>query len=112
INWSTEGITIKEVQQKLSEESPVNFNTVMTVMNRLVEKLHLEKQTVKRSGIYRAIQTKEEFLSNQTKKMTQELVGEFGDLVITHMIDELEQADPNLIKKLEDKLNQLKKEDR
>ena len=44
--------------------------------------------------------------------MTQELVGEFGDLVITHMIDELEQADPNLIKKLEDKLNQLKKEDR
>ncbi|MFO6828334.1 BlaI/MecI/CopY family transcriptional regulator, partial [Bacillus cereus] len=25
---------------------------------------------------------------------------------------ELEQADPNLIKKLEDKLNQLKKEDR
>ncbi|WP_242300604.1 BlaI/MecI/CopY family transcriptional regulator [Bacillus cereus group sp. BfR-BA-01494] len=112
IVWSSDGITIKEVQQKLSEESPVNFNTVMTVMNRLVEKLHLEKQTVKRSGIYRAIQTKEEFLSNQTKKMTQELVGEFGDLVITHMIDELEQADPNLIKKLEDKLNQLKKEDR
>ncbi|MEB9739460.1 BlaI/MecI/CopY family transcriptional regulator, partial [Bacillus cereus] len=112
IIWSTEGITIKEVQQKLSEESPVNFNTVMTVMNRLVEKLHLEKQTVKRSGIYRAVQTKEEFLSNQTKKMTQELVGEFGDLVVTHMIDELEQADPNLIKKLEDKLNQLKKEDR
>lgn len=112
IIWSTEGITIKEVQQRLSEESPVNFNTVMTVMNRLVEKLHLEKQTVKRSGLYRAIQTKEEFLSNQTKKMTQELVGEFGDLVVTHMIDELEQADPNLIKKLEDKLNQLKKEDR
>ncbi|HFR4149162.1 BlaI/MecI/CopY family transcriptional regulator [Bacillus cereus] len=112
IIWSTEGITIKEVQQRLSEESPVNFNTVMTVMNRLVGKLHLEKQTVKRSGIYRAIQTKEEFLSNQTKKMTQELVGEFGDLVVTHMIDELEQADPNLIKKLEDKLNQLKKEDR
>ena len=47
IVWSSEGITIKEVQQKLSEESPVNFNTVMTVMNRLVEKLHLEKQTVK-----------------------------------------------------------------
>ena len=75
IVWSSDGITIKEVQQKLSEESPVNFNTVMTVMNRLVEKLHLEKQTVKRSGIYRAVQTKEEFLSNQTKKMTQELMG-------------------------------------
>ena len=67
IVWSSDGITIKEVQQKLSEESPVNFNTVMTVMNRLVE-LHLEKQTVKRSGIYRAVQTKEEFLSIKRRK--------------------------------------------
>ncbi|AJH36573.1 penicillinase repressor family protein [Bacillus anthracis] len=66
---------------------------------------------MKRSGIYRAVQTKDEFLSNQTKKMTQELMGEFGDLVVNHMLDELEQADPNLIKKLEDKLSQLKKED-
>ncbi|MCU5404233.1 BlaI/MecI/CopY family transcriptional regulator [Bacillus cereus] len=111
IVWNTPDITIKEVQQKLSEESPVNFNTVMTVMNRLVEKMHLEKQTVKRRGMYRAVQTKEEFLSNQTKKMTQELMGEFGNFVVNHMLDELETADPDLIKKLEEKLNQLKKED-
>ncbi|MCI0764112.1 BlaI/MecI/CopY family transcriptional regulator [Bacillus sp. TL12] len=111
IIWNIPDITIKEVQQKLSEDSPVNFNTVMTVMNRLVEKGHLQKQTVKRSGVYRAAQTKESFLSNQTKKMTQELMGEFGDLVVNHMLDELDQADPVLIKKLEAKLNQLKKED-
>ena len=35
--------------------------------------------------------------------------GEFGDLVVNHMLDELEQVDPNLIKKLEDKLSQLKR---
>ncbi|WP_369900175.1 BlaI/MecI/CopY family transcriptional regulator [Bacillus manliponensis] len=107
--WNTEGITIKDVQQKLADESPVNFNTVMTVMNRLVEKGHLQKQTVKRTGIYSAVQTKEQFLSNQTKKMTQELMGEFGDFVVSHMLDELDQVDPTLIKKLEEKLQQLKK---
>ncbi|MDM5188032.1 BlaI/MecI/CopY family transcriptional regulator [Bacillus sp. DX4.1] len=111
IVWSSPDITIKEVQQKLTEKSPVNFNTVMTVMNRLVEKGHLQKQTVKRSGVYRSVQTKEEFLSNQTKRMTQELMGEFGDFVVNHMLDELEQADPALIKKLEEKLHQLKKEE-
>lgn len=110
IVWDTPDITIKEVQQQLSEASPVNFNTVMTVMNRLVEKGHLQKQMIKRSGVYCAVQTKEQFLSNQTKKMTQELMGEFGDFVVNHMIDELDQADPTLIKKLEDKLKQLKKE--
>ncbi|EEL51248.1 MULTISPECIES: BlaI/MecI/CopY family transcriptional regulator [Bacillus cereus group] len=111
IIWNKPDRTIKEVQQQLSEESSINFNTVMTVMNRLVEKGHLKKQTVKRSGVYCTIQTKESFLSNQTKKMTQELMGEFGDLVVNHMLDELDQADPVLIKKLEAKLNQLKKED-
>ena len=30
--------------------------------------------------------------------MTQELMGEFGDLVVNHMLDELEQVDPTLIK--------------
>ena len=61
-------LLLKKCKEKLSEESPVNFNTVMTVMNRLVEKLHLEKQTVKRSGIYRAVQTKEEFYPIKRRK--------------------------------------------
>lgn len=37
-------LSIKDVQQKLESDKQVNFNTVMTVMNRLVEKGFLEKE--------------------------------------------------------------------
>ncbi len=47
----------------------MNFNTVMTVMNRLVEKLHLEKTDCEKEVVYIVLyKQKEEFLSNQTKK--------------------------------------------
>ncbi|SNU98554.1 CopY family transcriptional regulator [Bacillus pumilus] len=34
ILYEGEDMPIKEVQQKLSDEKPINFNTVMTVLNR------------------------------------------------------------------------------
>lgn len=38
ILWNNVEMTIKDVQQELEKEKVTNFNTVMTVMNRLVEK--------------------------------------------------------------------------
>ncbi|WP_338246024.1 BlaI/MecI/CopY family transcriptional regulator, partial [Bacillus anthracis] len=52
ILYQGEDMPIKEVQQKLSDEKPINFNTVMTVLNRLTEKGIVEKKTKGRSSIY------------------------------------------------------------
>lgn len=38
ILWSRPGSSIREVQTALEQDKDVNFNTVMTVMNRLVDK--------------------------------------------------------------------------
>ena len=108
ILWASK-TTIRDVQTIVSEEEPLSFNTVMTVMNRLIEKV---AKTSKGSGrarltFFEPIQTKEQFLSEQTKEVTQGLIREFGDLVVGHMIDALDEADPKLISKLQDKLNQM-----
>lgn len=42
--WDKDEQSIKAVQQSLELDKPINFNTVMTVMNRLVEKGILEKE--------------------------------------------------------------------
>jgi predicted transcriptional regulator len=110
IIWdSLESISIKEVHQRLDQETPLNFNTVMTVMNRLVEKSHLKKNSSGRASLFKAVQTKQEFLTEQTKEMAHELIEEFGDLVVSHMVDALDKVDEKLLQQLEDKLNQLKK---
>lgn len=110
--WTNEKgeFSIKEVQQTLDSEKNINFNTVMTVMNRLVEKGVLKKRASGRVSLFSPIQTKEEFLEEQSKKLTENLLDEFGGVVISHMIDSLTDVDETLLNKLEQKIQQLKKD--
>ena len=103
-------MTIKDVQQVLDKEKMTNFNTVMTVMNRLVEKGILEKRAEGRSSLYKPVQSRVEFLSQQSKEMTNELMDEFGNVVVSHMLDALEDVDDDLVAKLEQKIKELKKD--
>ncbi|MCS7460911.1 BlaI/MecI/CopY family transcriptional regulator [Paenibacillus doosanensis] len=112
ILWDGAEKSIKDVQQKLERDQKklVNFNTVMTVMNRLVEKGVLNKRLEGRSFAYSPVLSKEQFIDTQSKELTHELIEEFGPLVVSHMLDALEEADTELMEKLEQKIKQLKKE--
>jgi predicted transcriptional regulator len=108
--WEGEELSIKEVQQRLEAEKVVSFNTVMTVMKRLVDKGVLQKRTKGRTSLFKPIQSKTEFLEEQSKKLTGNLLDEFGGVVITHMLDSLTDIDETLMDKLEQKITQLKKD--
>lgn len=111
ILWNVEReMTIKDVQNELEKEKSTNFNTVMTVMNRLVEKGILRKKAVGRSSVYAPVQSRESFLNEQSKEMTHELMDEFGTVVVSHMLDALEDVDEDLVSKLEQKIKELKKD--
>lgn len=113
IIWTSEGLSIKDVHEKMLSDSEISYNAVMTVMNRLLEKGHMKRYHMgkgrTRSYIYQAVETKEQFLTEQTKNVTHGLINEFGDLVVNHMIDALDHADPVLLQRLEEKLNAMKK---
>ncbi|GGF96151.1 BlaI/MecI/CopY family transcriptional regulator [Paenibacillus abyssi] len=111
IVWKHEEITIKKVQSLLDEE--LSFNTVMTVLNRLYEKGFLKK-TVNGSGrnrtsCYQPIQSKAQFIHEQTRIVTEELVHEYGELVVNQMFDAAVQADPELMSLLEARLDEWKR---
>ena len=107
--WDSGESSIKEVQQFLNEMSPISFNAIMTVMNRLWEKGHLKKQVHGRSSYFEAIQTKEQFLVEQTKAVTRGLMEEFGNIIVNQMIESLDRVEPESLKKLEAKLNEMKR---
>lgn len=108
--WEADELSIKEVQQKLESDKPVSFNTVMTVMKRLLDKGMLQKRTVGRTSLFKPIQTKDSFFEEQSKKLTENLLDEFGGLAVTHMLDNLTDVDQVLLGKLEQKIKQLKKD--
>lgn len=109
ILWNDDEKTIKDVQQVLDQEKLTNFNTVMTVMNRLIEKGILQKRTEGRVSLYQPVQSRADFLNMQSKDLTNELMDEFGNVVISHMLNALEEADDDLVAKLEQKIKELKK---
>lgn len=109
ILWSAEELSIKEVQQTLEKEKLVNFNTVMTVMNRLVDKVILQKRLDGRVSVYKPVQSRADFINTQSKEMTTKLMNEFGQVVVSHMLDALEEVDDELVKKLERKIEELKR---
>ncbi|QJD81929.1 BlaI/MecI/CopY family transcriptional regulator [Cohnella herbarum] len=112
ILWTSEGLSVKEVQAILDQESPISINTVMTIMNRLLDKGHLAKLMTgtgrARAAKFCPILSREQFLSEQTKQVSQGLIQEYGSLVVNHMIDALDEVDPEVITRLERKLHDLK----
>ncbi len=107
--WEQER-SIKEVQQRLDQDKPINFNTVMTVMNRLVGKGVLKKRIQGRGSLFHPVQSKEDFIKDQSKKITENLLDGFGGVVINHMLDAMEEVDQTLLDKLEQKIKQLKED--
>ncbi|WP_409344633.1 BlaI/MecI/CopY family transcriptional regulator [Paenibacillus sp. MBLB4367] len=113
ILWTSDGLSIKEVQSVLNQENPISVNAVMTVMNRLLDKGHLKKRQTgvgrNQAAQFSTVQSKEQFLSEQTKAVSQGLIQEFGSLVVSHMIDALDDVDQETIAKLERKLSEIKR---
>jgi len=108
ILWAAPDLSIKDVQTRLGKDKDLNFNTVMTVMNRLIDKGVLTKTVKGRTSFYRPLESKERFLENQSKEISHNLVEDFGPLVVSHMLDGLNKADPELLEKLEQKIKALK----
>lgn len=108
ILWDGKERSIKEVLHQLEADKPINFNTVMTVMKRLTDKGILQKRSHGRLSLFRPVQSKEEFMTEQSKKLTENLLDEFGGVVINHMLDSIKDVDHQLLEKLEQKIKKLK----
>ncbi|WP_336775246.1 MULTISPECIES: BlaI/MecI/CopY family transcriptional regulator [unclassified Paenibacillus] len=112
IVWEYQEVTARRVQELL--ETDLSYTAVMTVLNRLHEKGNIGKTTSGRGRgkvtCYYALQSKEEFLQEQTRIVTEGLIHEFGDLVVNHMVNALQEADPKLMKLLEERVSEWKRD--
>jgi len=67
--WTLDGATVGEVRGALKERKTYSFNTIMTVMNRLVEKGILAKRETKGAFSYRATSDRDSFQREVTRSV-------------------------------------------
>lgn len=74
--WSAGEITVRDVRESLKNKKAYSFNTIMTVMNRLVEKRLLRKRSVDGAFAYDAAVKKEAFLREVTRSVVSAIVAD------------------------------------
>jgi predicted transcriptional regulator len=72
--WGKDLATVRETREALKKKKAYSFNTIMTVMNRLVEKKLLDKKEVGGSFAYSAAVKRETFTHDVTKSVVSAIV--------------------------------------
>ena len=109
---SPEPVNVRDVTERLrSSRRPLAFNTVMTVMNRLVAKGLLRRGGRKGSYTYRSAMDREAFLREVTRRVAAGLVRDFGPLAVNQFVDVLAEEAPDALAELERELRRRKVQD-
>ncbi|HZQ06834.1 MAG TPA: BlaI/MecI/CopY family transcriptional regulator [Anaerolineae bacterium] len=108
IVWKRETVTVQEACDRMGKGA--NYKTVMTVMNRLVEKGYLERKKVSRAFVYTAKLKREEFLQKASHQIVTGLVSDFGELALAQFVDVLDAIDPDGLSTLERMIRERSKE--
>lgn len=106
IVWaSKESITVRVVFEVLSKRRKIAYTTVMTIMNRLVNKKLLKRVAEGKAYSYQAIYSKDKFLTKMFHEILQSFIKSFGDVAVANFTKEIEKIPlakrRKLIKQLE-----------
>jgi len=72
--WAGGECSVRSVRESLKDKKQYSFNTIMTVMNRLVEKGLLSKRDADGSFAYRAAIARDAFLRDVTRSVVSAIV--------------------------------------
>jgi predicted transcriptional regulator len=94
--WALQQPSVKDVIDYLGGD--LNYKTIMTVLNRLVEKNILQRHKAGRFFVYTPTLPREELLANVFDQMVRGMFGdEFRQIALTQMIETAESLDPDLL---------------
>jgi predicted transcriptional regulator len=96
--WTSGEVTVAAVCAQLAGSA--NYKTVMTVMNRLVEKRVLWRHRTSRAFTYGPQESRAAFHQRVSRSVAEGLVLDFGESAVAQFVDALDSVDPALLAKL------------
>jgi predicted transcriptional regulator len=105
--WHLEVASVQDMCDHLGE---VNYKTIMTVMNRLVQKGVLTRRRQGRAFVYRPAADRDTFLSRVFRSVAHGLLGDFGELALAQIVETAGEVDPALLDELEQMIQQKRAE--
>ncbi|MBI2909522.1 MAG: BlaI/MecI/CopY family transcriptional regulator [Chloroflexi bacterium] len=97
--WKLGVATVQDVCDALGPDC--NYKTVMTVLNRLVNKGILSRQRVSKAYSYSPVESRGQFLEDASRSVVGALVKDFGRAAIAQFVDIVNEVAPDQLAELE-----------
>lgn len=101
IVWKSKEVRVRDVFEDLRLEKNLAYTTVMTIMNRLVEKNILKKEASGNAFVYSPTISESEFTTLVVSEVLEGLLEDFADPALSHIVERLSAKDSQKLKKLE-----------
>jgi len=96
--WDRPNLSVREVVEAVPRERA--YTTVMTVMNRLVEKDLLHRTPRGRAFVYTPAMTEKQFLEHLSRRAIRTLIDDFGEVAVARFVGEMRDMGPDELDKL------------
>ncbi len=95
IIWNAQkSVSVRDVTGVLSKKRQIAYTTVMTIMNRLVDKGLLSRKQDGRAYLYKSAVSKDKFLTRASRQIIKNFVASFGDTAVAHFVEEVGKLSP------------------
>ena len=105
--WRKKICTARDVVECLSQDREIAYNTVQTIMTRLVDKALLKRKLEGKTHVYKPAAKQKNILSSLINQTMGSFTGQFGEEALIAFVDGLddisEETRQKLIKKLQKK---------
>ncbi len=101
--WQSDKCDVNDVLGQLEWGKPLAYTTIMTVMNRLVDKQFLERTRSGRKYVYRAVVQRDEAARTRFKKIVDGFYGGLTGLAVSELLggeDELSNGELDALEEL------------
>lgn len=100
--WREGEVTVREIWIALQPERALAYTTIMTVMSRLADKRVLAKRKQGKTYYYRAVGTRDEFVTQRAERAVRDVLASFGDAAMALFLRELDAVDQERLAALRD----------
>ncbi len=91
---SPNSVSVRDITEILQKKRKIAYTTVMTIMNRLVDKGLLNRKQDGRAYLYKGAVSKDKFLTRISRQIIKNFVASFGDAAVAHFVEEVGKLSP------------------
>lgn len=94
--WDRETVTVRDVYEALLEKRKVAYTTVMTMMNILEQKGHLEKSQEDRAYLYRSTKSRNQVIRGMVREFVNRVFNGSAEPLLLHLVEDRKLSEKDI----------------